>query len=187
MGHISVEYDAGGIKGLHIITPEKHGDERGFFMETYNEADMRQAGIDYTFVQDNQSKSAKGVLRGMHYQISHPQAKLVRAIRGSIFDAVIDLREDSATYGRWYAAVLSEDNCRQLLVPEGFAHGFLVLSDVAEVCYKCNDFYHPDDEGGIIWNDPDVGIKWPKLDDGTPLTISEKDKSWRRLCAGTDK
>lgn len=181
MGQISVEHDLNGIKGLHMITPKKFGDERGYFMEVFNQADLRDAGIDTAFVQDNQSLSVKGVLRGMHYQIRHPQAKLIRAIKGAIFDAVIDLRTDSPTFGRWHGAVLSEENCRQLFIPEGFAHGFMVLSDVAEVCYKCSDFYHPDDEGGILWSDPDVGVEWPEPEDGAELIISERDKSLPRF------
>ncbi len=178
MGQISVEYDLNGIEGLHLITLQKHGDERGYFMETYNERDMKEAGIDIRFVQDNQSLSAKGVLRGMHYQIRYPQAKLLRVVRGSIFDAVIDLRKGSSTFGKWCGVILDEENCRQLLIPEGFAHGFLVLSDYAEVCYKCTDFYHPDDEGGIAWNDPDVGIRWPIPEGREELIISEKDRKW---------
>lgn len=178
MGQISVEYNVGGIEGLHVITPKKHVDDRGFFMETYNEADMKAAGIDYSFVQDNQSMSVKGVLRGMHFQIDHPQAKLLRVISGAIYDAVIDIRKGSKTFGKWYAEVLSAENRRQVLIPEGLAHGFLVLSDTAEISYKCNVFYHPNDEGGIFWNDPDVGIEWPldELGEGVELIISEKDK-----------
>ena len=193
MGQISVEYNVGGIEGLCLITPKKHGDERGYFMETYNANDMKEAGIDYHFVQDNQSMSTKGVLRGLHFQKEYPQLKLVRVIRGAVFDVVVDLREGSETFGEWYGAILSEDNCRQLLIPKGFAHGFLVLSDYAEFCYKCDDFYHPNDEGGLAWNDPDIGIEWPELTgeyngtadsagyylkDGTPLNLSEKDKLW---------
>ena len=179
MGQISVEYNAGGIAGLHIITSKVHEDERGYFMETYHEAEMKEAGIDVRFVQDNQSMSVKGVLRGMHYQINYPQAKLVRVISGRMFDAVIDLRKNSDTYGRWYGVVLSEENHRQIFVPEGFAHGFMVLSDRAEVFYKCSDFYHPNDEGGIAWNDPDVGIEWPEIESAEGLIISEKDQKWK--------
>lgn len=196
MGQIKVEHNVGGIEGLCVITPARHGDSRGYFMETYNENDMKEAGFDYTFVQDNQSMSSKGVLRGMHFQINYPQTKLVRAIRGRVFDAVIDLREGSATYGKWHGELLTEENGRQFLIPRGFAHGFLVLSDYAEFCYKCDDFYHPNDEGGIAWNDPDVGIEWPELkgeyrgsasgegytlEDGTPLNLSEKDQKWTSL------
>lgn len=193
MGQIKVEYNVGGIEGLCVITPKRHGDSRGYFMETYNENDMKEAGFDYIFVQDNQSMSSKGVLRGMHYQKNYPQTKLVRVIRGKVFDVVIDLREGSATYGQWHGELLTEENGRQFLIPKGFAHGFLVLSDYAEFCYKCDDFYHPDDEGGIAWNDPGVGIEWPEvqgkypgsasgmgymLADGTPLNLSGKDQQW---------
>ena len=196
MGQISVEHNVGGIKGLSVITPKRHGDSRGYFMETYNENDMKEAGFDYVFVQDNQSMSSKGVLRGMHYQINHPQTKLVRVIRGKVYDVVIDLRDGSVTYGKWHGELLTEENGRQFLIPRGFAHGFLVLSDYAEFCYKCDDFYHPNDEGGIAWNDPDVGIEWPeltgeykgtasgegyKLEDGTPLNLSIKDQGWNKL------
>lgn len=193
MGQINVEHNVGGIEGLCVITPKRHGDSRGYFMETYNENDMKEAGFDYVFVQDNQSMSAKGVLRGMHFQKNYPQTKLVRVIRGKVFDVVIDLREGSATYGKWHGEFLTEENGRQFLIPRGFAHGFLVLSDYAEFCYKCDDFYHANDEGGIAWNDPEVGIEWPELTgtydgtasgtgytltDGTPLNLSEKDRKW---------
>ena len=193
MGQISVEYNVGGIEGLCIITPKKHGDDRGYFMETYNANDMKEAGLDYLFVQDNQSMSSKGVLRGLHFQKKYPQMKLVRAIRGEVFDVAVDLRENSETFGQWYGVLLTAENARQFLIPKGFAHGFLVLSDFAEFCYKCDDFYHPNDEGGLAWNDPDIGIDWPavrgeykgsadsagyKLEDGTPLNLSEKDKQW---------
>lgn len=191
MGQINVEHNVGGIEGLCVITPKRHGDSRGYFMETYNENDMKEAGFDYVFVQDNQSMSSKGVLRGMHYQKNYPQTKLVRVIRGKVYDVVIDLRNNSATYGQWHGELLTEENGRQFLIPRGFAHGFLVLSDYAEFCYKCDDFYHPNDEGGIAWNDPEVGIVWPeltggypgsasgagyKLEDGTPLNLSDKDQ-----------
>lgn len=193
MGQINVEHHVGGIEGLCVITPKRHGDSRGYFIETYNENDMKEAGFDYKFVQDNQSMSAKGVLRGMHFQKNYPQTKLVRVIRGKVFDVVIDLREGSTTYGKWHGELLTEENGRQFLIPRGFAHGFLVLSDYAEFCYKCDDFYHANDEGGIAWNDPEVGIEWPELtgvydgtasgvgytlDDGTPLNLSEKDQRW---------
>lgn len=196
MGQINVEYNVGGIEGLCVITPKRHGDSRGYFMETYNENDMKEAGFNYVFVQDNQSMSAKGVLRGMHFQKNYPQTKLVRVIRGKVYDVVIDLREGSATYGKWHGELLTEENSRQFLIPRGFAHGFLVLSDYAEFCYKCDDFYHANDEGGIAWNDPEIGIEWPELigeydgtasgigyvlADGTPLNLSEKDQKWTRL------
>ena len=184
------------IEGLYIIEPTKHGDERGYFMETYNEREMQEAGFDIKFVQDNQSMSVKGVLRGLHFQIHYPQCKLVRAVRGSVFDVAVDLREGSATYGKWYGVELTEENKKQFLIPEGFAHGFLVLSDEAEFCYKVNDFWHPNDEGGLAWNDPAIGIEWPQvkgtydgtssatgytMEDGTALTLSEKDQKWPGL------
>lgn len=196
MGQIHVDYNVGGIEGLCVITPKRHGDSRGYFMETYNANDMKEAGLDYLFVQDNQSMSSKGVLRGMHFQKQYPQMKLVRVIRGKVYDAVVDLRAGSATYGKWHGELLTEENGRQFLIPKGFAHGFLVLSDYAEFCYKCDDFYHPNDEGGLAWNDPEIGIEWPGLtgiyngsassegyflDDGTPLNLSEKDQQWLGL------
>ncbi len=180
MGQITVEKNVGGIEGLCIITPTVHGDERGYFMETYNENDLKEQGIDITFVQDNQSKSTKGVLRGLHFQVKHPQTKLVRTIRGSVFDVAVDIREGSATYGKWYGVELSEENKKQFLIPKGFAHGFLVLSDEAEFCYKCDEFYHPDDEGGIAWNDPRIGIEWPRVE-GSELLLSDKDKQLKNL------
>ena len=194
MGQINVTKTP--ISGLYIIEPVVHGDERGYFVETYNERDMAQAGLSMRFVQDNQSMSVKGVLRGLHYQISHPQGKLVRVIRGEVFDVAVDLRKDSPTYGQWYGDILSEENCRQMYIAEGFAHGFLVLSDKAEFCYKVTDFYRPDDEGGIAWNDPLIGIMWPgvrgaypgsadpdgyRLEDGSKLILSEKDRMWKNL------
>ena len=196
MGQIDVEKNVGGIEGLCVITPIVHGDSRGYFVETYNERDLAEYGINVKFVQDNQSMSVKGVLRGLHFQIDHPQCKLVRTIRGVVFDVVVDLRTDSATYGKWHGEILSAENKKQFLIPAGFAHGFLVLSDEAEFCYKVNDFWHPNDEGGIAWNDPGIGIVWPEvcgeyrgsasaegyaLEDGTPLVLSEKDQRWGRL------
>ena len=196
MGQITVEKNVGGIEGLHVITPAVHGDSRGYFMETYSQRDMEEAGIYHAFVQDNQSMSTKGVLRGLHFQKQYPQAKLVRVIKGRVFDVAVDLRKDSATYGKWYGVELTEENKKQFLIPRGFAHGFLVLSDTAEFCYKCDDFYHANDEGGLAWNDPNIGIVWPEvigeyrgsadsagytLQDGTPLNLSEKDKKWDRM------
>ena len=140
-----------------MIEPSVHGDQRGYFMETYNQKDMEEAGLTMKFVQDNQSGSGKAVLRGLHFQKKYPQGKLVRVIRGTVFDVAVDIRKGSATYGKWYGIELSEENKKQFYIPEGFAHGFLVLSDQAEFCYKCTDFYHPDDEGGIAWNDPTIG------------------------------
>ena len=193
MGQIQVEKDPKGIKGLRVITPTVHGDERGYFMETYNENDMKEQGMDMVFVQDNQSMSGKGVLRGLHFQKQYPQGKLVRVIRGQVFDVAVDLRKGSETYGKGYGIILSEENKKQFYIPEGFAHGFLVLSETAEFCYKCTDFYHPGDEGGLAWNDPEIGIEWPQvkgeykgtskadgytLEDETPLILSEKDQLW---------
>ena len=178
MGKITVE--TCDIEGVKVITPQVFGDARGYFMETYQEEDFRNAGIDVRFVQDNQSSSTKGVLRGLHFQINYPQDKLVRVVRGAVFDVAVDLREGSPTFGKWFGAVLSEENKKQLFIPKNFAHGFYVLSDVAEFCYKCLDFYHPNDEGGLIWNDPDIGIEWP-LDPDTPLNLSAKDEKWGSL------
>lgn len=176
MGQIKVEKNVSGIEGLCVISPAVHGDERGYFMETYNLRDMQENGIDTVFVQDNQSQSRRGVLRGLHFQINYPQTKLVRVISGSVFDVAVDLREGSPTYGKWHGQLLSADNKKQFLIPRGFAHGFLVMSDYAEFVYKCDDFYHANDEGGIAWNDPDIGIEWP--DCGVDLILSEKDKNW---------
>lgn len=184
------------IQGLYIIEPAVHGDSRGYFMETYNRRDMEENGLNMEFVQDNQSMSAKGVLRGLHFQKQYPQGKLVRVIKGAVFDVAVDLRSGSETYGKWYGVELSEENKKQFYISQGFAHGFLVLSDEAEFCYKCTDFYHPGDEGGLAWNDPEIGIEWPglrgdypgsadsadyTLADGTPLNLSEKDKKWLGL------
>ena len=174
MGQIKVEHNAGGIEGLCVIIPTVHGDKRGYFSETYNLRDMQEAGINISFVQDNQSSSTKGVLRGLHFQKEHPQTKLVRVIRGQVYDVAVDMRRGSRTLGKYYGIELTEDNHKQLLIPRGFAHGFLVLSDFAEFCYKCDDFYHPNDEGGIIYNDPDINISWPAVD--VPLNLSDKDK-----------
>ncbi|WP_434304808.1 dTDP-4-dehydrorhamnose 3,5-epimerase [Clostridium botulinum] len=170
------------IEGLYVIEPKAFSDHRGYFMETYNYEDFKAAGLDMVFVQDNQSKSKKGVLRGLHFQKKHPQGKLVRVIRGEVFDVAVDIREDSSTFGKWYGVILSEENKKQFYIPEGFAHGFLVLSDEAEFCYKCTDFYHPEDEGGIIWNDPTISIVWPfeKIKD-INILLSEKDREWTML------
>ncbi|MCR5329215.1 MAG: dTDP-4-dehydrorhamnose 3,5-epimerase [Saccharofermentans sp.] len=196
MGQITVEKNVGGIEGLCVITPAVHGDNRGYFMETYSRRDMEENGLNYTFVQDNQSSSTKGVLRGLHFQINFPQTKLVRVIKGSVFDVAVDLREGSPTYGKHFGVELTEENKKQFLIPQGFAHGFLVLSNMAEFCYKVDDFYHPNDEGGLAWNDPDIGIKWPdvvgeysgsaspegyKMSDGTLLNMSAKDIIQPRL------
>ena len=184
------------IEGLYIIEPTVHGDSRGYFMEIYNQRDMHEAGLDMVFVQDNQSVSTKGVLRGLHFQKQFPQGKLVRVNKGAVFDVAVDLRSGSSTYGQWYGIELTEENKKQFYISEGFAHGFLVLSDIAEFCYKCTDFYHPGDESGLAWNDPEIGIQWPRLvgeyhgtpsaegytlEDGTPLNLSEKDQKWLGL------
>lgn len=184
------------IDGLYIIEPSVHGDHRGYFMETYNQQDMAEAGLNMVFVQDNQSMSVKGVLRGLHFQKQYPQGKLVRVIRGRVFDVAVDLRTGSPTYGQWYGVELTEENKKQFYISEGFAHGFLVLSDTAEFCYKVTDFYHPGDEGGLAWNDPAIAIRWPEvvgqycgtasaegyaLADGTPLKLSEKDQKFAPL------
>lgn len=165
------------IQGLYVIEPTVFGDERGYFMETYNQNDFKEAGLNMIFVQDNQSMSVRGVLRGLHFQKQYPQGKLVRVVRGKVFDVAVDLREGSTTYKQWYGVELSGENKKQFYIPEGFAHGFLVLSDEAEFLYKCTDFYHPGDEGGIMWNDPEIGIDWP-IEDGVELIISEKDRNW---------
>ena len=183
------------IDGLYIIEPAVHGDSRGYFMETYNKRDMEEAGLNMNFVQDNQSMSTKGVLRGLHFQKQYPQGKLVRVIRGKVFDVAVDLRKNSKTYGKWFGVELTEENKKQFYISEGFAHGFLVLSETAEFCYKVTDFYHPGDEGGLAWNDPTIGIDWGvtgnyngtasaegyTLPDGTPLNLSEKDQKWLEL------
>lgn len=169
------------IEGVIIVDVKSYGDERGYFMETYKKPDFVAGGIDVDFVQDNQSSSTKGVLRGLHFQINHPQSKLVRVVSGEVFDVAVDLREGSSTYGKWEGVVLSAENKRQFFIPRGFAHGFLVLSETAEFCYKCDDIYHPNDEGGLMWNDPAIGIEWPALQgdsefDETKIILSEKDK-----------
>ncbi len=194
MGQIKVETTP--IEGLYVIEPAVHGDSRGYFMETYNLNDMKEHGLDMVFVQDNQSCSTKGVLRGLHFQKEYPQGKLVRCIKGEVYDVAVDLRKNSKTYGQYFGILLTEENKKQFYISEGFAHGFLVLSDVAEFCYKVTDFYHPGDEGGLAWNDPEIGIAWPELtgeyrgtadsegyalSDGTPLNLSEKDKKWKGI------
>ena len=194
MGQIKVRKAP--IEGLYVIEPTVHGDSRGYFVETYNQNDMKEAGLDMVFVQDNESMSTKGVLRGLHFQKEFPQGKLVRVIQGSVFDVAVDLRSGSETYGQWFGVELSEENNKQFYISEGFAHGFLVLSDVAKFCYKVTDFYHPGDEGGLAWNDPEIGIEWPTLqgkykgtasaegyhlEDGTKLNLSDKDQKWLGL------
>ncbi len=195
MGQITVQKNLDNIQGLSLIIPAIHGDSRGYFMETWSARDMAEAGLDIPFVQDNQSCSTKGVLRGLHFQKQFPQTKLVRVIKGEVYDVAVDLRADSETYGKWHGELLTEENKHQFLIPRGFAHGFLVLSDIAEFCYKCDDFYHPNDESGLAWNDPEIGIAWPKLKgeyqgsaaaagytvDGVPLNLSEKDQKWQGI------
>jgi dTDP-4-dehydrorhamnose 3,5-epimerase len=161
------------IKGLYIIKPKIFGDARGYFFESYSEQDYAAIGLDVRFVQDNQSKSAKGVLRGLHYQKTHPQAKLVRCIQGEVFDVAVDLRLDSPTFGKWGGVTLSGEEQNQFFIPAGFAHGFFVLSETAIFAYKCTDFYHPEDEGGIPWNDPTIGVAWPYI--GLTPSLSQKD------------
>ena len=168
------------IDGVVIVEPQVFGDNRGYFMETYHEKIFKENGITADFVQDNQSKSKKGVLRGLHFQYRYPQGKLVRVISGKVFDVAVDMRKDSPTYGKWEGVILSEENKKQFYIPPGFAHGFVVLSDTAEFTYKCTDFYHPDDEGGIRWDDPEIGIEWP-VDDLDELIFSDKDKLWKSL------
>ncbi|WP_026524591.1 MULTISPECIES: dTDP-4-dehydrorhamnose 3,5-epimerase [unclassified Butyrivibrio] len=178
MGKITVETCE--IEGLKVITPQVFGDSRGYFMETYSKRDFTEAGIDVEFVQDNQSASKKGVLRGLHFQKNFPQDKLVRVVNGEVFDVAVDLREGSKTFGKWFGVRLSAENKKQFFIPKGFAHGFLVLSDYAEFVYKCSDFYHPDDEGGILFSDPEIGIEWP-YEDESELIMSEKDPKWGTL------
>ena len=188
MGKINVEdciVDGVAIEGLKVITPTVFGDDRGYFMETYNENDMKEAGLDYVFVQDNQSASKKGVLRGLHFQKEFPQDKLVRVVNGEVFDVAVDLRPGSATFGKWYGVLLSAENKKQFMIPKNFAHGFIVLSDYAEFCYKCTDFYHPNDEGGLLWKDPEIGVEWPMPEGMTEadLTLSDKDQKWSGITA----
>ena len=178
MSKIKVTENCNGIEGLKVIEPAVFGDARGYFMETYNYDDFAEAGIDCQFVQDNQSASKKGVLRGLHFQINYPQDKLVRVVNGEVFDVAVDLREGSKTFGKWYGVLLSAENKKQFFVPKNFAHGFIVLSEEAEFCYKVTDFYHPNDEGGILWNDAEVGVEWPMPEGMTAadLILSDKDK-----------
>lgn len=183
MGKITVTKDCNGIQGLCVIEPTVFGDARGYFMETYNYNDFAEAGIDCQFVQDNQSASKKGVLRGLHFQKEFAQDKLVRAVRGTVFDVAVDLRPGSETFGKWFGVELSEENKKQFFIPKHFAHGFLVLSDYAEFCYKVTDFYHPNDEGGICFDDPEIGIEWPMPEGMTKgdLILAERDRNWSSL------
>lgn len=179
------------IEGVTIIDVKSYGDTRGAFMETYKQKDFLVGGITCEFVQDNQSSSTKGVLRGLHFQINHPQSKLVRVVFGKVFDVAVDLRPGSKTFGQWEGVILSAENHRQFFIPQGFAHGFLVLSKSAVFCYKCDDVYHPNDEGGLMWNDPSLSIEWPALDDfdrfdASQLILSDKDlkhPSFEEYCA----
>lgn len=175
MGQISVETCE--IEGLKVITPQVFEDSRGFFMETYHKQQFIDAGIDVEFVQDNQSASTKNVLRGLHFQKEFPQDKLVRAIKGAVYDVAVDLRPGSRTFGKWFGVELSEQNKKQFFIPKGFAHGFYVLTDYAEFAYKCTDFYHPNDEGGIAFDDPDIGVEWP-FEKKEDLILSDKDTKW---------
>lgn len=175
MGKLTVETCE--IEGLKVLTPQVFGDNRGYFCETYQYEDFKAIGIPQVFVQDNQSASKRGVLRGLHFQKAYPQDKLVRVIRGEVYDVAVDLRRGSATYGKWFGVTLSEENKKQFFIPKNFAHGFLVLSDYAEFCYKCSDYYHPNDEGGIAYNDPDIGVAWP-IPEGMELIMSDKDTKW---------
>ncbi|WP_367268777.1 dTDP-4-dehydrorhamnose 3,5-epimerase [uncultured Adlercreutzia sp.] len=186
MGNVVVEagnftFRETSIEGVVVVDAKAFGDSRGYFMETYKKSDFARGGINVDFVQDNQSSSTRGVLRGLHFQINHPQSKLVRVASGEVFDVAVDLRPGSPTYGQWEGVVLSGENRRQFFIPRGFAHGFLVLSDQAVFCYKCDDVYHPNDEGGLMWNDPDLGIEWPALNgsvlfDESEILLSDKDK-----------
>ena len=176
MGQIRVE--TCDIEGLKVLIPEVFGDERGYFMETYRRDQFTEEGIPVEFVQDNQSSSVKGVLRGMHFQINHPQAKLVRVIKGRVYDVAVDLRKGSKTFGKWFGVELSSENKKMLYIPRSFAHDFLVLSDTAEFVYKCDDFFHPGDDGGLRYNDPDLGIVWPDEIRPEDMNINDRDRNW---------
>ena len=177
---IQVENNCGGIEGLKVITPKVFGDSRGYFMETWNEREFAEAGIDVKFVQDNQSFSSKGVLRGLHFQKEFAQAKLVRVLDGEVYDVAVDIRKGSPTWGKHFGVVLTGENKKQFFIPKNFAHGFVVLSDTATFAYKCTEFYHPEDEGGIMWNDPKIGIDWP-IPEGVEPSLSDRDRLWGDL------
>ncbi len=177
---IQVENNCGGIEGLKVITPKVFGDNRGYFMETWNEREFAEAGIDVKFVQDNQSYSSKGVLRGLHFQKEFAQDKLVRVLDGEVYDVAVDIRKGSPTWGKHFGVVLTGENKKQFFIPKNFAHGFVVLSDTATFAYKCTEFYHPEDEGGIMWNDPKIGIEWP-IPEGMEPSLSDRDKLWGDL------
>lgn len=168
------------IKDLYIIEHKVFGDDRGYFMESYNRKDFVEAGLDMVFVQDNESRSKKGVLRGMHFQTKYTQGKLVRVTQGAVYDVAVDLRKGSPTFGKWEGVLLTSENKKQFYVPEGFAHGFLVVSDEAVFNYKCTDYYAPEFDSGLLWNDPQVGIEWP-LDGVKEILLSEKDKVQKTL------
>jgi dTDP-4-dehydrorhamnose 3,5-epimerase len=165
------------LPGVLILEPKLHGDSRGFFLETYREDTLKEAGINERFIQDNHSRSTRGILRGLHYQLIQPQGKLVRVAQGAVFDVAVDVRKGSPTFGQWTGATLDEESMRMMYIPPGFAHGFLVLSDIADFIYKCTDYYHPESEQGILWDDPDIGIEWPITD----IQLSERDSNNPRL------
>ena len=164
------------LPGVVVIEPKVFGDKRGFFLETFRQDVLQQAGIDVTFVQDNHSRSGQGVLRGIHYQLTQTQGKLVRVTSGSVFDVAVDVRHGSPTFGQWYGTQLDEESMRMMYVPPGYAHGFVVLSESADFLYKCTDYYHPESEQGIAWDDPDIGIEWPITNLTSDIALSEKDK-----------
>lgn len=174
------------IEGLYEIQPKVFGDKRGYFFEVYSEKDFNAAGLNMKFVQDNQSASTKGVLRGLHFQTKHPQGKLVRAVEGKVYDVAVDLRKGSATFGRYYGVVLDSEKQNQFYIPKGFAHGFYVLTESAVFAYKCTDFYHPEDDAGLMWNDPKIGIKWEEVAPGLKPNLSEKDTKHPNFDANKD-
>lgn len=174
------------IEGLYEIQPKVFGDKRGYFFEVYSEKDFTAAGLDMVFVQDNQSASTAGVLRGLHFQTLHPQGKLVRAVEGKVYDVAVDLRKGSATFGKYYGVVLDSEKQNQFYIPKGFAHGFYVLSEHAVFAYKCTDFYHPEDDAGLMWNDPQIGVDWTSVAPGLKPLLSEKDTNHPQFSKDTD-